>query len=73
MGINLMKGCHVLPILSHFVFLHIILRRSQMLLTFSRHQIMYNVSNVVLCAEVTYNGYFVIQQQHKEQNEALDL
>ena len=44
-----------------------------MLLTFSRHQIMYNVSNVVLCAEVTYNGYFVIQQQHKEQNEALDL
>ena len=34
---------------------------------------MYNVSNVVLCAEVTYNGYFVIQQQHKEQNEALDL
>ena len=44
-----------------------------MLLTFSRHQIMYNVSNVVLCAEVTYNAYFVIQQQHKEQNEALDL
>ena len=34
---------------------------------------MYNVSNVVLCAEVTYNAYFVIQQQHKEQNEALDL
>ena len=30
-----------------------------MLLTFSRHQMMYNVSNVVLCAE--YKGYFVMQ------------
>ena len=29
-----------------------------MLLTFGRHQMMYIVSNVVLCAEVTYKGYF---------------
>ena len=27
-----------------------------MLLTFSRHQNMYNVSNVILCAEVLYHS-----------------
>ena len=32
-----------------------------MLLTFSRYQMMYNVSYVVLCVEVTYKGYFVVQ------------
>ena len=32
-----------------------------MLLAFSRHQTMYNVSYVVLCAEITYKEYFVIQ------------
>ena len=32
-----------------------------MLLTFRRHQMMYNVSYVVLCAEVTCKGYFVMQ------------
>ena len=32
-----------------------------MLLTFSRHQMMYNVSNVALCAEVTQKGYFVTE------------
>ena len=43
--------------ITHFVFLHIILRKSQILLTFSRQQMMYNVSNDVLCAKVTYiNG-----------------
>ena len=34
---------------------------------------MYNASYVLLSAEVTYKGYFVIQQQPKEQNKALDL
>ena len=33
----------------------------QMLLAFTRHEMLYNVPNVVLCAEVTYKGYFVIQ------------
>ena len=35
----------------------------------------YNVSCVVLCAEVTYKGYCnkIIQQQSKEQNQSLDL
>ena len=27
---------------------------------------MYNVSNIVLCTEVTYKGYFVKQKQSKE-------
>ena len=44
-----------------------------MLLMISRLQMMYNVPYVVLCAEVTYKGYFVIKSQHKEKNEALDL
>ena len=34
---------------------------------------MHNVSNVVLCAEVTYKEYFVIQLQSKGQNTALGL
>ena len=34
---------------------------------------MYNVSDVVPCAEVTHKGYFVIQQQSKGQNQVLDL
>ena len=44
-----------------------------MLLKFSRCQMMHNASYVLLSTEVTYKGYFVIQQQPKEQNEALDL
>ena len=44
-----------------------------MLLAFSRHQTMYNVSCVGPCAEVTCKGYFVMQQQSKEQKEVQDL
>ena len=51
-----MKACHI----THFVVIH---RRSQMLLTFNRHQMVYNISCVLPCAEVTGKGYFVIQQQ----------
>ena len=47
--------------ITHVAFLHVILRRSQMLLTFSRYQMMYNVYNVVLCAEVTHEGHFAIR------------
>ena len=43
-----------------------------MLLALSRHQMMYNVSCVVPCAEGTCKGYFVVQQQSKEQIEAQD-
>ena len=32
-----------------------------MLLTIIRYQILHNVSYVVPCAGVTFNGYFVIQ------------
>ena len=47
--------------ITHYVFLHVILRRLQMLLKFSRYHRMHNVSNAVLCFEVTYKGYFVIE------------
>ena len=47
--------------INYFVSLYFIFRGSQMLLTFSRHQMMYNVFNIVLCTEVTYKGHFVIQ------------
>ena len=33
---------------------------------------MYNVFYVVLCTKVKYKGYSVVQQQCKEQNQALD-
>ena len=36
-----------------------------MLLTFSRHQMMYNVSFVVVCAEVTYKGYLSYSKKVK--------
>ena len=32
-----------------------------MLLIFSRHQIMYDVFYVVVCAEIIYKEYFAIQ------------
>ena len=44
-----------------------------MLLTDSRHQVMYNVSCVSPCAKVTCNWYFIILQQSKGENQALDL
>ena len=39
--------------ITQFAFLHFILRKLQMLLIFIRHQMMFNVSNFVLCAELT--------------------
>ena len=47
--------------ITNFVFLPVILRISQMLLTLGRHQMMYDVSNVELGAAVTYKGYIAIQ------------
>ena len=47
--------------ITHFVYLQVILKRPQMLVTFSRDQMIYNVSYTVLCTEVTCEGYFVIQ------------
>ena len=54
---------------THFVFLHAISRRSHILSTFSRHQMMYNVSYLVLCAKFICKGYFLRQQQRKQQNQ----
>ena len=59
--------------ITHFVFLHVILRRSQMLLKLTRDQMIYNVLYVILCAEVTCKGSFAMQYQSKEQNQTLDL
>ena len=51
----------VMSCITHFVVLHGILWRSQMLLTFSRHQMMHNVSCVVSYTESTCKGYFAVQ------------
>ena len=52
-----MMVCHVQPIL----FSALCFSRSQMVLSFRIYQMMYNASHVVVCAEVTCKGYFVIQ------------
>ena len=51
-----MEACHLLPILFSFISFS-----GDLLLAFSRHQMMYNLSYVVLCVEVTHKWYFVIQ------------
>ena len=43
--------------ITHFFVLHAILRRSEVLLIFSRNQMMYNVPCDVPCAEVTCKEY----------------
>ena len=58
--------------ITHFDALHAVFRRSKLLLTFSRYQVMYDVSCVVPRAKVTCNGQFVLQQQSNEENQALD-
>ena len=67
--VDLTKPCHVVP--SFFPSFHS--QEITNVVTFSRYQVMYNVSFVALCAEVIRKWYFVIQQQSKEQNEALEL
>ena len=52
-----MKACHIIPIL----FSMILFSGDQMSLTFSRHEMMNNASNLVLCTEVAYKRYLVIQ------------
>ena len=42
--------------INQFVIPHAILRRSQIILTFSRPQIMYNVSCVLPCVEIACKG-----------------
>ena len=49
-----MKACSILPILLFCV---------QLLLIFSKHQIMYNVSCVIFRVEVTCKRYFVKKSQ----------
>ena len=42
--------------ITHFLFSHVILRGS-----FGRHQIMYNASDDIHCAEITRIGFFLLQ------------
>ena len=56
--------------ITHFVVLHAY-RRSQILLTFNRHQVMYSVFSIVPCVEVSCKEFFFMQQHSKEQGQAL--
>ena len=57
--------------ITYFAFFHAIFRTSEILLTFRRHQLMYSVSCVVPCAEVTCKGHFVIQYKSKEKRSSV--
>ena len=53
--------------MTHSAVLHAYFWRSQMLLTFFRHQLMYSVFCIVPCVEVACKGLFLMQQHSKEQ------
>ena len=58
--------------ITYSVVLRVYLRwRSQILLTFDRLQVMYNVISIVLYIEVVYKGPFLTQHHRKEQGKAL--
>ena len=60
-----------MPCITPSVALHAFLRRSQILLTLNRHQMMHNVFCIVACVEVTCKGLFLIQRRSEEQCQAL--
>ena len=51
--------------ITHFVVFHVFLRISQILLTFRRDQIMYNVFCVLPCVEVTWKENFSVYPMTK--------
>ena len=53
------------------VALPVFLRRSEILLTFSRHQVMQRVFFVVSCVKVAYKGLFLMQKHSEEQGQTL--
>ena len=59
------------PCITHSFVIHAYLWRSQILLTFSRHQVICRVFCIVPCVEVTCKGLFLIQQHSKEKGQAL--
>ena len=57
-----MEACHVLTIsysfrLGLYGVLHVFFRRSQILLTFSRNQVIYSAFSILLLAEGTCKGH----------------
>ena len=53
------------------VALHAFLKRSQILLTFTRHQVMHSVFCIAPCVEVACKRFFLIQKHSEEQGQAL--
>ena len=58
---------------THFVDVHHIFKTLRMFVTFSRHQMMRDLSYVVPCANLHAKGTFSYSNQSKEQNQTLDL
>ena len=61
----------VTPCITPSVVLHVFVRRSQILFTFNRHQVMYSVFPVVSCVVDTCKGLFLIQKGGEEQGQWL--
>ena len=59
------------PYITSSVVLHAYLRRSQILLTFHRHQVMRSVFCILLYVEVACKRIFLIQNHSEEQGQAL--
>lgn len=59
------------PCIVHSFVLHAYLRRSQILLTFSRHQVVYSVFCIVPWVELACKGLLLLQEHCKEQHQTL--
>ena len=57
--------------ITYSVVLHVYLRRSQILLTFNRLQVIYSVFSIIFLVEAVYKGLFILQQNSKVQGQAL--
>lgn len=60
-----------MPCIIQIVVLHIYLKRSQILLTFSRHQLKSSLFCIVPCVEDACKGHFLIQKRSKEHDQEL--
>ena len=60
-----------IPYITPSVVFHAYLRRSQILITFNRHQVMHSVFCIVPCVEATCKGLFLMQKHSEEQGQAL--
>ena len=60
-----------MPCITLSIALHAFLRRSQILLTFNRHQVMHIVFCIVPCVEVACKRLILIQRHSEKQGQAL--